>query len=322
VNRRPYIDWMRGLAVLCMIEHHTFDAFLAPSLHGTAWDRAFRFIGGIAAPGFLFLAGLALALLLERKGVWLSTARRGLYIVAGAYLFRFQEWALAFGSSPASDMLRIDVLNCIGVAIVAVALLWRAVPERMRVPAFVLAAAALVLATPWVWGLDLGSGPLAAYVSGQPPRALFPLFPWMAHAFCGAALGVALMRYPNYEGAILGGLALAAVAVWLVVHPDPWKDFSPAVFLLRDTLVLPLLAACWLLEKRVELKPLVKFGQHSLIIYWVHIEIVYGRWFWRARGTLSLVQGALALSAVIGLMFALAYAIEWRPRAAAMRLAA
>src|ERR1041385_8988033 len=68
VNRRRYIDWMRGVAVLCMIEHHTFDAFLDPSLHGSAWDRTFRFVGGVAAPGFLFLAGLSLALALERRG--------------------------------------------------------------------------------------------------------------------------------------------------------------------------------------------------------------------------------------------------------------
>ena len=26
---------------------------------------------------------------------------------------------------------------------------------------------------------------------------------------------------------------------------------------------------------------LLKLGRHSLIVYWVHIEIVYGRWFWR-----------------------------------------
>ena len=58
MNRRRDIDWMRGIAVLCMIEHHTFDAFLRAELHGTTADRVFRFIGGLAAPGFLFLANL------------------------------------------------------------------------------------------------------------------------------------------------------------------------------------------------------------------------------------------------------------------------
>lgn len=316
MNRRRYIDWMRGIAVLCMIEHHTFDAFLDPSLHGSAWDRAFRFAGGIAAPGFLFLAGLSVALMLERRGGAWKAARRGLYLIAGAYLFRFQEWALAFGGSPASDLLRIDVLNCIGVSLVAVAALWGLSPARARLPLSAVAAAAMVLATPWVWRLDLGASHLASYLAGQPPRALFPLFPWMAHALCGAALGVALARWPQHEGAMLGGLALAAVAVWLLVWPEPWRDSSPGMFLLRDTLILPLLALCWLLEKRTRaaLGPLLKLGQHSLIVYWVHVELVYGRWFWRARGTLSLAAAAEALGAVLLAMGALAYLVEWRPR--------
>ena len=310
MNRRRYIDWMRGVAVLCMIEHHTFDAFLDPSLHGSAWDRAFRFVGGVAAPAFLFLAGLSVALMLERKGEWRKAAQRGLYIVAGAYLFRFQEWALAFGGSPASDMLRIDVLNCIGVALIAVALLW-----RLGSWSLLAVAVAVVAATPFVWQADLGTSHLATYFAGQPPRALFPLFPWMAHALCGAALGVALARWPSREGVLLGALSLFAVIVWIALRPDPWRDFSPAVFLLRDTLTIPLLAACWLLERRgLSLRPLTKLGQHSLIVYWVHIEIVYGRWFWRARGTLTLQQGALVLSAVLAAMVALAYAVEWRPQ--------
>src|ERR1700742_350183 len=111
MNRRRDIDWMRGIAVLCMIEHHTFDAFLRADLHGSPADRVFRYIGGLAAPGFLFLAGLAMALALEKqtaKGVplreaALGGAKRGLWIIAGAYLFRVQEWAFAFGGSPASD---------------------------------------------------------------------------------------------------------------------------------------------------------------------------------------------------------------------------
>lgn len=320
MNRRRFTDWTRGIAVLCMIEHHTFDAFLRPSLHGSAWDRSFRFVGGVAAPGFLFLAGLSLALMLERRGDVRKAAVRGLWILAGAYLFRVQEWALAFGGSPASDILRIDVLNCIGVAVIAVAAVWAAVPARFRLPALLLAAAAVVLATPAVWSAPLPHWPMviADYLRGQPPRALFPLFPWLGHGFCGAALGIALARIPRErEGVLLLALSAAALGIWLLVHPDPWTDFSPAVFLLRDSLVLPLLALAWVADRRLPQAasdPLLKLGRHSLIVYWVHIEIVYGRWFWRTRGALTLTQGALALAGVLAAMTALAYLIEWRPR--------
>jgi len=73
----------------------------------------------------------------------------------------------------------------------------------------------------------------------------------------------------------------------------------------------------WVADRRLPQAasdPLLKLGRHSLIVYWVHIEIVYGRWFWRTRGALTLTQGALALAGVLAAMTALAYLIEWRPR--------
>ena len=53
---------MRGVAVLVMIEWHAIDAWTLP-LHregGVFW--IFGFVGGWAAPLFLFLAGLAVPL--------------------------------------------------------------------------------------------------------------------------------------------------------------------------------------------------------------------------------------------------------------------
>ena len=61
-------------------------------------------------------------------------------------------------------------------------------------------------------------------------------------------------------------------------------------------------------------------GRHSLLIYWVHIEIVYGRWFWGVRGKLSLPQAGAWAVAVITAMVGLAWAVErgeawWKGRA-------
>lgn len=321
MNRRRDIDWMRGLAVLCMVEHHTFDAFLRPDLHGTTPDRIFRFVGGFAAPSFLFLAGLAMAFVLQKRtaagirprDAAVSGMKRGLYIVFGAYLFRLQEWVLAFGGASFRDLFRIDILNCIGIALALVALVFWI--GRGHALAFLLAAAAVVAATPAVSAADLSALPqhLGDYLNGTMPRAIFPLFPWIAHAFLGAAAGIALLRTRN-EAPLVALFAMLAFLAWLLPKPAQWSDAAPAVFLLRDGLAAGLLAACWLadrvLPKSALQGPMLVLGRHSLLVYWVHVEIVYGRWFWRSRGTLGLAQGALAVALLTATMIALAYAVD------------
>ena len=349
-RRRLFIDWARGLAVLCMIEHHHFDAFMPAAFHGSALDRLFRFLGGVAAPTFLFLGGLSLVLMMEgrlaRTGSRLQAASgaavHGCWIFAGAYAFRFQEWALAFGASPASTMLRIDVLNCIGIALLVTALLWAAGRSRVGRGALLLAATLVVMfLSPPIWHADLSGWPphLGDYLNGRSPRALFPLFPWAGYAFAGGALGLLFAQVKEAadkgraEGRLIAALTLGSVAVWfgvklldaqpfqLYAQSDWWFD-SPAYFALRCCSEIWLVAACWVIERFVKRAgALSKLGQHSLIVYWVHVELVYGRWTWRQRGTLSLSEAALALLILISAMVVLSYLIEPARRRLGSRLA-
>ncbi len=349
--RRAFIDLARGFAVLCMIEHHLFDAFMPDSFHGTPLDHFFRFMGGVAAPAFLFLAGTAMVMMMEgglarglsARASALLAARRGGWIFLGAYLFRFQEWALAMGASPAWTMLRIDVLNCIGLALILTALIWGIGASlsnslRLRALLFAVACAGIVLAAPLVWDSEFPGLPqlLFDYLRGSPPRALFPIFPWIAYAFAGALLGLHLAQtrsQPDSASAERNVLALwtaAGTLLWFVIlrvdnlpfhlyaHLDWWRT-SPAYFLLRCISMLWLLGAAWLVEQAiaplrarlhwVRPGPLVALGQHSLIIYWVHIEIVYGWLTWPYRGKVSLAHAVLALSVLYAAMIALAYLV-------------
>ena len=328
-----------------MIEHHHFDAFMPASFHGSAPDRLFRFLGGVAAPTFLFLAGLAMVLMMEgrlakgesRRAAMGTAFKRGLWIFLGAYAFRFQEWALAFGASPASSMLRIDVLNCIGVALMLTALLWGlGLGLRARAVWFFLAAVLTVGFAPPIWHADLSGWPpvLASYVNGRSPAALFPLFPWMGFCFVGGLAGLLLVRArraadpDRAEVVAILGLVTFAGFLWvgtravdglpfqLYAKTEWWLD-SPAYFLLRCCSEVWLLAGCWMVEKlarplwaRLPAGPLLKLGQHSLLVYWVHIEIVYGRFTWRLRGQLSFAQAAFALALLLLAMVALSYAAD------------
>jgi uncharacterized membrane protein len=136
--RRAYIDWARGLAVLLMIEAHTLDAWTRLS---SRTGRPFGYaaiLGGFAAPLFLWLAGIGVALSAgslsrrgERRGVVVETvARRGLEIFVLAFLFRLQAFIVSPGSY-AVTLFRVDILNIMGPAIVASGIVWGlAAPAR------------------------------------------------------------------------------------------------------------------------------------------------------------------------------------------------
>ncbi len=60
--RRGYIDWLRGLAVVVMIEAHTIDSWTEAPWRGTLIFWYHQLLAGWAAPIFLFCAGIAVAL--------------------------------------------------------------------------------------------------------------------------------------------------------------------------------------------------------------------------------------------------------------------
>jgi uncharacterized membrane protein len=95
-QRRQFLDWARGVAVLAMIVWHTADAWLRLDLRsGQGWSLL-RFVGGLAAPSFLLLAGAGAALA-HRPGAHKPLANelaRGLEIVLLGYLMRFQGWLI------------------------------------------------------------------------------------------------------------------------------------------------------------------------------------------------------------------------------------
>lgn len=95
-QRRQFLDWARGFAVVAMVVWHTADAWLRVDLRtGQGWSLL-RFVGGLAAPSFLFLAGTGAALA-HRPGVQKPLAgefARGLEIVLLGYLMRFQGWLI------------------------------------------------------------------------------------------------------------------------------------------------------------------------------------------------------------------------------------
>jgi uncharacterized membrane protein len=315
VKRLSYIDWMRGLACLLMFQTHCYDSWLRPELHAT-WLYRWSQIGGtLPAPLFIFLAGVSVALMTQRfreKGmprndIARQSILRGAEIFGLGILFRIQEFILGYKWVPWTDLLRVDVLNMLGLSIMLMGVMcWFTAapsPDAARTRSLLTAlaiAAVIALATPPVWTssrLHALPWPIESYINGvhtfgQPQPWLFPIFPWCAFAFVGLAVGFLLFsnfarRRETLFFAGLGGIGLLAWVLALFFDASPIRlytvyDFwhsSPNFFLIRCGVLLFILSLtyAWCRWARKGFSPVIQLGTTSLLIYWVHIEFVYGR---------------------------------------------
>ena len=138
-SRLAYIDWMRGLACLLMFQTHCYDSWLSPAARQSRFFMYSQLGGTFPAPLFLFLAGISFALVTEKlrhknlppAQIGRSTIRRGAEIFAYGLLFRLQEYLIAWGWAPKSDLLRVDILNTIGLSMMLMGVVcWAAAAVR------------------------------------------------------------------------------------------------------------------------------------------------------------------------------------------------
>ena len=355
-GRLGYIDWMRGLAMLIMIEAHVLDAWTRPSDRQTLAYGISAILAGFAAPMFLFLAGVSVALAAaggERKlgSAPLAAARvrrRGWEVFGLAYLFRFQAYVLN-PKAMLSGVLKVDILNIMGPSIVAAAALWQwGRGTRRRLLVLGGAALAVTLLTPLVrtsTRLDLLPSILQWYIRPNPARNNFTFFPWSGFVFAGAAVGIAIDRTRGLAAeralhAWMLPVSLAfAAACYAGSHlPSIYADSrfwtsSPMFFLLRVGIVTATLSAVYFWERRPRLlgtwwtrpSPMVVFGASSLFVYWVHVELVYGVFSGPLHRNLSFPRAVAAFAAFSLAMFGLvvlknAGVARWKRWRAATRI--
>jgi len=124
-RRLAYIDWMRGLACLFMFQTHCYDSWLDPAARNTKFFWYSQLAGSAPAPLFLFLVGVSCAFVTNRmrqKGIGAAeiartTVKRGAQVFGLGLLFRLQEFLLGQPRAPWTDLLRVDVLNIIGLSL-------------------------------------------------------------------------------------------------------------------------------------------------------------------------------------------------------------
>jgi uncharacterized membrane protein len=293
-------DWLRGLAVVVMIQTHAL-VLLQKSLERDPFFAWLVRIDGLVAPSFIFSAGFALALVQVRVAVTggsrktqaLKTLKRIGEVLLVASLVNtiwFQAWR------EPKWLFRLDILHCIGLALLIALPFLVSLASRPQVLRWVmLAMAALVF----------GLSPLTENIRGiasifvntqvgaldDTLGTTFPLFPWSGYVFLGASFGatVAMMKKEVHLWSWLALLWGLGVALWAT--DDFWRGLypahsfwvtNPANAAQRWTLVLSLIALLRGIEVKVtgsrssKVAALIgAFGASSLSAYFFHEMLLY-----------------------------------------------
>jgi uncharacterized membrane protein len=324
---------MRGLAVLVMLQGHVLDSWVRLKDRSSEWFWFSQFLGGYPAPIFLFLVGVSLALVLDRMRVKGALSRelagrvfrRGGWILFLAYAFRLEQFLVWYPDSRWSDVFKVDTLNCIAACTILIGLLSIVCKSRARnIVVMASATGTFVLLTPWVFMIKGLPPAILSYVNGDQHPGYFSIFPWASFMLAGITFGYLLVDARErlaerefFERVAVAGICAYAVGGAMSLSPVFEYGFfdysltSPHFFLVRLGCLLIMFYGAYLWSSRAgagRWSPLVVLGQASLIVYWAHMELVYGRLLRNLGQSLDLLTAAMHLLWLVPLMIALASA--------------
>ena len=329
-GRLGFLDWARGVAVITMLQGHVYHSFNRTDLRSDGPFMLSQFFGGMGPAIFLVLTGITLAFLMDRRerqgwvpaDRWKAALRRAGYLFSLAFLFRLQLWVFGLPGSPWTDLFRVDILNCMGFAIGLMSVMAIfTTAERVRMCAGLGIAIAtvspLVSSVDWSWL----PAPVSAYFI--PSYQSFAFFPWASFIAFGLSIGSALrLAKPEHMnrmmqwgsliglGLIVGGQYFSNITYSVYPKSEFWLN-SPGLIVIKLGAVMLIIAFAFVwMEFAVGAawSWLRQLGTTSLLVYWVHIELVYGRWFGAWKESLSNVQCAIGVVIVVLLMLGLSVA--------------
>jgi uncharacterized membrane protein len=345
VNRYPFLDWMRGLAVLIMIQCHTFNSFARLDLRQGGPYVLSQFVGGMAAPLFLFMAGMTFGFQMEslerrepnRWRRFVTALKRAGYVMAIAFAFRASNWVASLPRPDWQEIFKVDILNSMALGMAAFAVIG-ALDAKDRVRYAIAGGLLTACLAPVIGNFNWTGVPqiIQEYLAPGDTRGRFPFFPYASYIGFGIAAGAIVKRTDTagldrlMQWCAIIGFALIFSAQYFSNLPftiydsvDFWRN-SPSLIFIRVGVSLAMLSSAYLWTAygaAARWSWMQTLGKQSLLVYWVHIMLVYGNIVKHLKRTMSIPETVLAVCIVTALMVALAAArIAWKNRTRAKAL--
>ena len=308
-NRALFIDMLKGLALIVMIEVHVVNSMLMPALKESWWFPTLNFINGLVAPSFSFASGMVFVLSLQKgvdqlrtfgKEFWRKLSRIGLIFFVGYSLhlpYYSLNKILSNQTQPNLESLfTVDILQIISTGLIVLFFARIFIKSEKRFYNFILILTAVILIiSPLMWKIDFANYlPLFfANYFNKMHGSLFPVFPRWAFVFSGAYVAKYYLeaKQNNSEKTltrkmIITGLLfyLISVVVMYVLFVKELANIIPNPFFFLERFGLILLSLgmfrVYLNNKENYSSLILDVSRESLLVYWVHLQLIYREIFW------------------------------------------
>ena len=301
-TRLYFIDIVRAIAILMMLQGHFVDTLLDPQFRNEDYTafRIWSYFRGITAPTFFTISGLIFTYLMlkaKQKGELNYRIKkgiiRGFMLIGIGYLLRIPLFQIFYGDL-GTAWLAVDVLQCIGLSLIMVVLLYVFTFKKTLIFSILLfiLGTVIFITEPWYRNLEINNLPIAiANYMTKTNKSVFTILPWFGYVAYGGFLATIFYKYlerNTFKKTVITSLFI--IGFFLINHSTSFLYFLHRITDLeiiklsagfnylfkRLGDVFMLFALFYLLEAYLKHSLILKIGQKTLSIYVIHFIIIYG----------------------------------------------
>lgn len=336
-----FVDIVRLLASLQMVNGHTLDAVLLPELKQGAFFESYNWGRGLVSVGFLMVAGIAfhlstLARFDRHRANPAAVGRRfrRAFLVIAAGYFLGIPWA-ADSPDPAQAALAwryffaVGILHSIGATLVVLETLTLLATSARQVvvAAGLLAVLAISLAPLADAALEPGRTHFFLNWISHAGGSFFPLLPWAGNVLVGVIVGAIALPLGGHtpHRVVWSRLAALTVCAWVLselVQAAPWTlvqatnhpSTRPALVVenLAAVLFLTLILSIVFAPLRTLPRALRVMSGETLSMYVFHLYVLFGgSWHLARRIGPTLELPAAMAFALFMILLTSTFALGW-----------